>query len=158
DRRGRKSGRHRRRDRRAHRLGGHHRRGRRHLHTRAVHVLSATCAERARRGGGGRVGLSAGPSPRLEPGAAHPSGHTVAGYLERSTRRLGRATLEHLRSRTLANATFDLAPGGVYRAAPVTRGAGALLPHRFTLTTQPAKGRGRSVLCGTVPRVTPGCR
>ena len=29
---------------------------------------------------------------------------------------------------------FDLAPGGVYRAAPVTRGAGALLPHRFTLT------------------------
>ena len=32
------------------------------------------------------------------------------------------------------NAAFDLAPGGVYLAAPVTRGAGALLPHRFTLT------------------------
>ncbi len=29
--------------------------------------------------------------------------------------------------------TFDLAPGGVYRAARVTPGAGALLPHRFTL-------------------------
>jgi len=30
----------------------------------------------------------------------HPSGHTVAGYLEQSTRRLGRAALEHLRSCT----------------------------------------------------------
>ncbi|MDQ1201116.1 hypothetical protein QE449_001734 [Rhodococcus sp. SORGH_AS303] len=75
-------------------------------------------------------------SPGRIPGGDHPSGHTVAGYLERSTRRLGRAALEHLRRRTTANggATFDLAPGGVYRATPVTRGAGALLPHRFTLT------------------------
>src|SRR5699024_11879956 len=32
-------------------------------------------------------------------------------------------------------AAFDLAPGGVYPATPVTRGAGALLPHRFTLTS-----------------------
>ena len=30
--------------------------------------------------------------------------------------------------------TFGLAPGGVYRAVRVTPGAGALLPHRFTLT------------------------
>ena len=30
--------------------------------------------------------------------------------------------------------TLDLAPGGVCRAARVTPGAGALLPHRFTLT------------------------
>ena len=29
---------------------------------------------------------------------------------------------------------FGLAPGGVYQASPVTRTAGALLPHRFTLT------------------------
>jgi len=29
---------------------------------------------------------------------------------------------------------FDLAPGGVYRADRVTPAAGALLPHRFTLT------------------------
>jgi len=45
---------------------------------------------------------------------------------------IGRAT--RLR-RPAAEATrpFDLAPGGVYRAAPVARGAGALLPHRFTL-------------------------
>ena len=34
------------------------------------------------------------------PSGDHPSGHTVAGYLEQSTRRLGRAALEHLRSRT----------------------------------------------------------
>ncbi|AHK32482.1 hypothetical protein Pd630_LPD05276 [Rhodococcus opacus PD630] len=40
-------------------------------------------------------------SPNAEaPGGDHPSGHTVAGYLERFTRRLGRAALEHLRSRT----------------------------------------------------------
>src|SRR5262245_50892848 len=30
---------------------------------------------------------------------------------------------------------FGLAPGGVWRAAPVTRDAGALLPHRFTLAS-----------------------
>jgi hypothetical protein len=36
-------------------------------------------------------------------------------------------------------ALLGLAPGGVYRATPVTRGAGGLLPHRFTLTgTRPA--------------------
>ena len=34
----------------------------------------------------------------------------------------------------LATGPFGLAPGGVYRATPVTRGAGGLLPHRFTLT------------------------
>ena len=34
-----------------------------------------------------------------------------------------------------------LAPGGVYRAAPVTRSAGELLPHLFTLTSlTPLKG------------------
>ena len=32
-------------------------------------------------------------------------------------------------------ALLGLASGGVYRAEPVTRSAGALLPHRFTLTT-----------------------
>src|SRR5690606_16813769 len=32
---------------------------------------------------------------------------------------------------------LDLAPGGVYQAAPVTRGAGGLLHHRFTLTRRP---------------------
>jgi len=32
---------------------------------------------------------------------------------------------------------LGLAPGGVYLAAPVTRHAGELLPHRFTLTRTP---------------------
>jgi len=35
---------------------------------------------------------------------------------------------------------FDLAPGGVYRAVRVTPGAGALLPHRFTLTCAAPEG------------------
>jgi len=53
--------------------------------------------------------------------------------------------------------TFDLAPGGVYRAAQVALNAGALLPHRFTLTSAPASGRclRRFVFCGTFLRVTP---
>src|SRR3954469_1549817 len=34
---------------------------------------------------------------------------------------------------------LGLAPGGVYRAAPVTRGAGGLLHHRFTLTARSSR-------------------
>ena len=48
---------------------------------------------------------------------------------------IGRAALK--RSRRLpavAASPLDLAPGGVYRAAAVTCGAGGLLHHRFTLT------------------------
>ena len=44
--------------------------------------------------------------------------------------------------RLAATALLGLAPGGVYRATPVTRGAGGLLPHRFTLT-----GPMRSAVC-----------
>jgi len=36
--------------------------------------------------------------------------------------------------RLAAGALLGLAPGGVYLATPVARGAGELLPHRFTLT------------------------
>src|SRR6478735_236445 len=49
---------------------------------------------------------------------------------------------------------LDLAPGGVYLADRVTSAAGGLLHHRFTLTA--GRSRRRFVLCGTVPRVTPG--
>ena len=35
---------------------------------------------------------------------------------------------------------FGLAPGGVYRAGPVARVAGELLPHRFTLTAREGGG------------------
>lgn len=41
---------------------------------------------------------------------------------------------------------FDLAPGGVYLAAPVARGAGALLPHPFSLTGGPRGDRRAPVL------------
>src|SRR5216683_6919005 len=76
---------------------------------------------------------------------------------------IGRAALN--RSRRLAplarRRPLDLAPGGVYRAAAVTCGAGGLLHHLFTLTagtrSQPGTRR-RSVFCGTFPRVTPGRR
>ena len=43
---------------------------------------------------------------------------------------------------------LGLAPGGVCRAARVTPGAGALLPHRFTLTCAPARcDRPPSAVC-----------
>jgi hypothetical protein len=58
----------------------------------------------------------------------------------------------------LAGRPFDLAPGGVYRAARVTPGAGALLPHPFTLTRHTSPRTGRSAFCGTFPRVAPGGR
>src|SRR5207249_4711079 len=64
----------------------------------------------------------------------------------RPTRQLGRAALERC--------LLDLAPGGACRAEPVTRPAGELLPHRFTLTfaTMP---RRRSALCCAVREVAP---
>ena len=58
--------------------------------------------------------------------SGHPSTSAVAGALQRPTRALGRAALKR--------ALSGLAPGGVYLAFPVTREAGGLLHHRFTLT------------------------
>ena len=54
-----------------------------------------------------------------------------------------------------ARGPFGLAPGGVYRATPVTRGAGGLLPHRFTLTGgwTPAGGLLSVALSRGSPRV-----
>ena len=49
--------------------------------------------------------------------------------------------------------TLDLAPGGVCRAARVTPGAGALLPHRFTLTC----AAGRPVAIGGLFSVALSC-
>ena len=42
--------------------------------------------------------------------------------------------------------TFDLAPSGVYKAARVAPGAGALLPHRCTLACDAPEG-GPSAVC-----------
>ena len=58
-----------------------------------------------------------------------------------------------LADRSCTAPLFGLAPDGVYRARPVTRPAGELLPHRFTLTaaaTQAPRPR-RFIFCGTVP-------
>jgi hypothetical protein len=74
---------------------------------------------------------------------------------------LGRAALKRSRRPAPRSGAgpLDLAPGGVYRAAAVTCGAGGLLHHRFTLTPAPAwRAAGRFAFCGTVPRVTPGRR
>src|SRR5688500_18287476 len=80
---------------------------------------------RARSEDDGRVGLYAGFCPRVPcglPMGGHPSRPAVAGRLQRSTRR-HRAG----RPRTPAQnggeppSLLDLAPGGVYRATPVTR-------------------------------------
>ena len=87
----------------------------------------------------------------LARGGDHPSGTAVADSLVRSTR-------EHRagRPRSLAQGTagspLDLAPGGVYRAAAVTCGAGGLLHHRFTLT--PAR-RGGGLFSVALSRGSP---
>ena len=61
--------------------------------------------------------------------SGHFSGTTVARRLERSTRESRRT------GPVQQGSLLDLAPSGVYRARPVTRPAGALLPHRFTLAS-----------------------
>ena len=48
---------------------------------------------------------------------------------------------------------LGLASGGVYRAIPVTRNAGALLPHRFTLTTANGGGLFSVALSRESPRI-----
>ena len=65
--------------------------------------------------------------------ATIPSGHTVAGCLERPTRRLGEQPSDACQP---TSATFWPCFGWGLPSHPVTRDAGALLPHRFTLTTR----------------------
>ena len=117
-------------------------------------------ASRPARGPPNSGGVHAGRAadePACRPGSVHPlaragghpSGTAVAGSLVRSTR-------EHRagRPRTLAQAPrpgeraspLDLAPGGVYLAARITRGAGGLLHHRFTLTSRPGQA-GPEAVC-----------
>jgi hypothetical protein len=50
---------------------------------------------------------------------------------------------------------LGLAPGGVYRADDVTVAAGALLPHRFTLTCDRLPGPSAVSLCCTYPSGRP---
>jgi len=46
---------------------------------------------------------------------------------------------------------FDLAPGGGCRAADVAAGAGALLPHRFTLACATRRTGKPSAVCSLLP-------
>ncbi len=87
----------------------------------------------------------AGFCPGLAPRDGHLSRSYVAAALQRSTRKLSEQPWRFL---------SDLAPGEVYRAGYVTAAAGGLLHHRFTLTA--GRSPRRSVLCGTVSRVSPG--
>ena len=87
--------------------------------------------------------------PRDDTVGDHPSRGAVADTLERPTRELGRTTLE----RSLSG----LAPGGVCPATTVTRRAGGLLHHRFTLASAP-RGDGGLFSVALIPRVAPGGR
>lgn len=53
-------------------------------------------------------------------------------------------TCSHTRGKSGIASLFGLAPGGVYRAPDVTTGTGALLPHRFTLTSLREEAARRS--------------
>src|ERR1700722_11949761 len=88
----------------------------------------------------------------------------VGGILSSSRRSLGGhpserptwGTLPFGRRASSPFPTLGLAPGGVYRAIEVTLDAGALLPHRFTLTCAGPEARHRRFpFCGTVLRVAP---
>src|SRR4051812_30889723 len=91
----------------------------------------------------------------------HPSRPAVAGRLQRSTRRHRAGSPRTPAQDDVAAVPLDLAPGGGYRAAPVTRCAGGLLPPRFPLPSGkplavcslwhcPA-GRPGSLLATTLP-------
>jgi len=89
-------------------------------------------------------------------GGDHPSGQTIAGCLKRLPAYFGRAALEHMPG-TIDRCRLRLAclaPGGVYTAEVVTYPAGALLPHRFTLTWHQCAGR--FTFCCTNPAGHPG--
>jgi len=79
----------------------------------------------------------------------------VARHLQQPTRRATWAGRPEPARRQDA-LLFGLAPDGVYQAKPVTRPAGELLPHRFTLTGR--RTGWRSILCGTFPSLTAGGR
>jgi hypothetical protein len=98
--------------------------------------------------------------------SSHPSWRPVAGPFVRPTRRLGRTALSPPRRQRLrrsateaANPSWSCSPWGL----PSRRGR----PRRWWSLTPPfhpyphldrGRGRWRSVLCGTVPRVTSGGR
>jgi hypothetical protein len=87
------------------------------------------------------------------PAGGHPSRPAVAGRLQRPTRRHRAGHPRSPAQRAVSGAPFGLAPGGVYRAVPVTRDAGGLLHHRFTLTPLARGGLFSVALSRGSPRV-----
>jgi hypothetical protein len=71
---------------------------------------------------------------------------------------IGRAALKRSRRHPglSRKSPLDLAPGGVYQAAPVTWGAGGLLHHRFTLTPPLVKNSGAVCFLWHCPAGHPG--
>lgn len=97
---------------------------------------SGALSPRANRGGElADTPGSVGAAPKHNAGD-HSSRAYVAVSLKRSTRRWGASSSSLL---------LDLAPGGVYLASQVTLAAGALLPHRFTLTASSPRDEGVAV-------------
>ena len=68
----------------------------------------------------------------VKDGGNHSSSPDVTAGIERPTRKRPRLASD-LSGQLKRVSLFGLAPRGVYLAAPVTRHAGELLPHRFTL-------------------------
>ena len=87
------------------------------------------------------------------PAGGHPSRPAVAGRLQRPTRRHRAGHPRSPAQRAVSGAPFGLAPGGVYLAVPVTRDAGGLLHHRFTLTPLARGGLFSVALSRGSPRV-----
>src|SRR6266702_5528002 len=90
----------------------------------------------------------------LARGGGHPSGTAVAGSLVRSTR-------EHRAGRPRSLAQGTVAPLLTLLRVGFTeppQSPAALVVSYTTVSPLPPLARGRSVFCGTVPRVTPGRR
>ena len=92
----------------------------------------------------------------------HPSRAAVAGNLVRSTRELGRAALSRSRrsrcSRIPSRARDSLLTLLRVGFTEPPRSPWALVVSYTTVSPLPPVSRGRSVFCGTFPRVTPGRR
>jgi hypothetical protein len=91
--------------------------------------------------------------PARVPGDGHPSPPAVADRLQRSTRKLGRAALERLREPAHRLFLILLRVG----FAKPLRSPGTLVVSYTAVSPLPMLAHRRSVFCGTVPRVTPGC-
>ena len=107
-----------------------------------------------RRGGAGESACRPGSVRPLARGGGHPSGTAVADSLVRPTR-------EHRAGRPRSLAQGTVAPLLTLLRVGFTeppQSPAALVVSYTTVSPLPPLARGRSVFCGTVPRVTPGRR